>query len=158
MNTHFHIILYQPEIPPNTGNILRLCAATGCRLHLIGPLGFRLDAASVRRAGMDYRAWADVERWMDWPSYLQAHPTSMERTFMATTKGYKTYTAPQYQSGDRFLFGSESSGLPETLRANHSENLIRIPMAPQARSLNLANSVGIILYEALRQVAFPELI
>lgn len=156
MDDRFHIILYQPEIPPNTGNIVRLCAATGCTLHLVGPLGFRLDAASVRRAGMDYRAWADVRRWHDWEAYGQAHPATA-RIFPVTTRGGCGYTDFAYRPGDRFLFGSEGSGLPDAVRATYAETLVRIPMVPQARSLNLANSVGIVLYEALRQCDFPGL-
>lgn len=157
MNEPFHIILYQPEIPPNTGNILRLCAATGATLHLVGPLGFRLDAASVRRAGMDYRTWADVRRWNDWKSYWQTHPATA-RLFPVSTHGPRGYAEWAYQAGDRFLFGAEGSGLPEAIRFDHRETLIRIPMVEQARSLNLANSVSIILYEALRQVGFPGLL
>ena len=157
MNEPFHIILYQPEIPPNTGNIVRLCAATGSPLHLIGPLGFRLDAAAVRRAGMDYQGWADVRRWIDWAAYVDAHPPA-SRIFPVTTRGSQRYADFSYQPGDRFLFGSEGSGLPEAIRQAHAERLIRLPMVPQARSLNLANSVGIILFEALRQRNFPHLV
>ncbi|MEO5341177.1 MAG: tRNA (cytidine(34)-2'-O)-methyltransferase [Magnetococcus sp. MYC-9] len=156
MEPLFHIILYQPEIPPNTGNILRLCAASGAVLHLVGPLGFRLDAPAVRRAGMDYRLWASVQRWNDWQSYWQSHPPQA-RLFPVTTRGRRSHASWRYQSGDRFLFGSEGSGLPDAIRSAHQERLIRIPMVEEARSLNLANSVGIILYEALRQVGFPGL-
>ena len=156
MDATFHVILYQPEIPPNTDNILRLCAATGCTLHLIGPLGFRLDGAAVRRAGMDYGAWADVQRWNDWPSYWQSHPPAA-RLFPVTTQGATPYATWRYQTGDRFLFGAEGSGLPEAIHAAHSAHRIRIPMLAKARSLNLANSVSIILYEALRQAQFPGL-
>lgn len=157
MDTSFHIILYQPEIPPNTGNILRLCAVTRCTLHLVGPLGFRLDAAAVRRAGMDYQEWADVRRWRDWTTYCQEHPTAA-RLFPVTTRGTRRHTKQSYQPGDRFLFGSEGSGLPNTLLTTHAKTLIRIPMVYQARSLNLANSVAIVLYEALRQIDFPGLV
>ncbi len=157
MDERFHVILYQPEIPPNTGNIVRLCAVTGCTLHLVGPLGFRLDGAAVRRAGMDYREWADLRRWPDWESYWQAHPPTA-RLFLATTHGAGHYADRHYQPGDRFLFGSEGAGLPASLRAAHPDTLVRIPMMAQARSLNLANSVSIILYEALRQVGFPGLV
>ncbi|MEO5349181.1 MAG: tRNA (cytidine(34)-2'-O)-methyltransferase [Magnetococcus sp. YQC-3] len=157
MDAPLHIILYQPEIPPNTGNIVRLCAATGCTLHLVGPLGFRLDGAAVRRAGMDYREWADVRRWHDWAHYWQAHPLDA-RLFPVSTHGSRHYTEWSYRPGDRFLFGAEGSGLPESLRSRHQETLVRIPMVAQARSLNLANSVSILLYEALRQVGFPGLV
>nr|WP_227657446.1 tRNA (cytidine(34)-2'-O)-methyltransferase [Candidatus Magnetaquicoccus inordinatus] len=155
MNSLLHVILYQPEIPPNTGNIVRLCAASGSVLHLIGPLGFRLDAAAVRRAGMDYREWAEVRRWDDWSHYLTAHPPE-SRLFAVSTHATRFYNDWRYQPGDRFLFGSESAGLPSSLRHSFAESLIRIPMVSQARSLNLANSVSIVLYEALRQLAFPE--
>ena len=157
MDERFHIILYQPEIPPNTGNIVRLCAAAACTLHLVGPLGFRLDAAAVRRAGMDYREWADVCRWRDWDAYAQSHPAEA-RLFPVTTRGSHTYTAFSYQPGDRFLFGSEGSGLPEALLQTHAKRLVRIPMVAKSRSLNLANSVSIILFEALRQIDFPGLV
>lgn len=153
----FHIILYQPEIPPNTGNILRLCAATNTQLHLVGPLGFRLDAAAVRRAGMDYRSWAEVQRWHDWENYCENHPSS-ERLFPVSTRGSRHYGSFSYQPGDRFLFGSEGSGLPDGIRGRYEDSLIRIPMVSQARSLNLANSVSIVLYEALRQNYFEGLI
>lgn len=157
MDKRFHIILYQPEIPPNTGNILRLCAATGCTLHLVGPLGFRLDAAAVRRAGMDYRMWADVCRWHDWSAYQPSHPAAA-RIFPVTTRGQRCHADFSYQPGDRFLFGSESSGLPAAILEAHAATCIRIPMVSQARSLNLANSVAVVLYEALRQVGFSALI
>ncbi|MBF0161549.1 MAG: tRNA (cytidine(34)-2'-O)-methyltransferase [Magnetococcales bacterium] len=157
MDAAFHVVLYQPEIPPNTGNILRLCAASGCVLHLVGPLGFRLDAAAVRRAGMDYGEWAAVTRWNYWSSYWQSHPPGA-RLFLVTTRGSMPYTACAYQNGDRFLFGAEGSGLPEAIHAAHPHHRIRIPMLARARSLNLANSVGIILYEALRQLHFPGLL
>ncbi|MBF0183662.1 MAG: tRNA (cytidine(34)-2'-O)-methyltransferase [Magnetococcales bacterium] len=156
MNDNLHIVLFQPEIPPNTGNIVRLCAASGTMLHLIGPLGFRLDGAAVRRAGMDYREWAEVRRWQDWPSYLTEHPPE-SRLFAVSTHAERCYCACSYRPGDRFLFGSESAGLPEAIRTACRDTLIRIPMVPQARSLNLANSVSIVLYEALRQLSFPAL-
>ncbi|MBF0460194.1 MAG: tRNA (cytidine(34)-2'-O)-methyltransferase [Magnetococcales bacterium] len=157
MDTPFHVILYQPEIPPNTGNIVRLCAATHATLHLVGPLGFRLDGAAVRRAGMDYREWAAVRRWDDWAHYWHSHPPTA-RLFPISTHGTQAYSARSYQMGDRFLFGAEGSGLPDALREAHRENLVRIPMVAQARSLNLANSVSIMLYEALRQTGFPGLV
>ncbi|MEO5362041.1 MAG: tRNA (cytidine(34)-2'-O)-methyltransferase [Magnetococcus sp. DMHC-8] len=156
MDAPLHVVLYQPEIPPNTGNIIRLCAATGCTLHLVGPLGFRLDGAALRRAGMDYQEWAAVCRWQDWDSYQQAHPPAA-RLWLVTTHATRHHTEPRYQPGDRFLFGSEGAGVPETIRSAHQAHLIRIPMVARARSLNLANSVGIILYEALRQLEWPGL-
>ncbi|MBF0369161.1 MAG: tRNA (cytidine(34)-2'-O)-methyltransferase [Magnetococcales bacterium] len=156
----FQVILYQPEIPPNTGNILRLTAATGSSLHLVGPLGFRLDAAGVRRAGMDYRALAEVTRHADWPAYLSHeshHPGGS--LYGVSTHGERLFTDCDFQPGDRFLFGSEGAGLPEALRETcQKENrLIRLPMLPGTRSLNIANSVAVILYEALRQNGFPSL-
>lgn len=156
MTSTLHIILYQPEIPPNTGNIIRLCAATGCQLHLVGPLGFRLDAPSVRRAGMDYQEFAEVHRYNNWEAYQQKHPDPT-RLFPITTKACQYHHQTNYQPGDRFLFGSEGSGLPKTILDNHKKNLLRIPIIPQARSLNLANSVAIVLFEALRQIRFPGL-
>ncbi|MBF0186458.1 MAG: tRNA (cytidine(34)-2'-O)-methyltransferase [Magnetococcales bacterium] len=152
----FHVVLHRPEIPPNTGNIIRLCAVSDSVLHLVGPLSFRLDEASVKRAGMDYRELADVQRYRDWDDYL-ARTEPDVRTFALTTHGNRCYTKPEYREGDRFLFGSEGSGLPESIRNQYSESLLRIPMIPDARSLNLANSVSIVLYEALRQTGFPGL-
>ncbi|MBF0455775.1 MAG: tRNA (cytidine(34)-2'-O)-methyltransferase [Magnetococcales bacterium] len=149
----FDVILYQPEIPPNTGTIIRLCAATGTQLHLIGPLGFRLDAPAVKRAGMDYRELADVKRWSDWSAYRKANDREA-RTFALSTKGKQAHWQPDFIPGDRFLFGSEGSGLPESVLEKQADRIIRIPMSPKARSLNLAVSVSIVLYEALRQVEF----
>lgn len=152
----FDVILYQPEIPPNTGTIIRLCAASNCRLHLIGPLGFRLDAAAVKRAGMDYRELAEVQRWPDWASY-QDKNFDNSRTFAISTHGQTHYSQPDFRPGDRFLFGAEGSGLPDAVLQAHKERIVRIPMAAAARSLNLALSVSIVLYEALRQVEFEGL-
>ncbi len=156
MTAPFHIILHQPEIPPNTGNILRVCAATGAALHLVGPLGFRLDAPAVRRAGMDYRQWAEVKRWDDWSHYWRRHPPEA-RLFPVTTRGRVRYTEPDYRLGDRFLFGSEGGGLPSALLTEHSRRTLRIPMLPRARSHNLANAVTLVLYAALARVDFPGL-
>ncbi|MBF0124461.1 MAG: tRNA (cytidine(34)-2'-O)-methyltransferase [Magnetococcales bacterium] len=155
-----HIVLYQPEIPHNSGNIMRLCAATRAQLHLIGPLGFRLDSAAVRRAGMDYRDWATVRRYDNWSAFLADLPPAsggLERLFAFSTHGSIGYHQTDYQAGDLLLFGSEGSGLPEPLRRQFNDRLRRIPMAAPARSLNLANSVAIVLYEALRQLGFPQL-
>ncbi|MBF0159595.1 MAG: tRNA (cytidine(34)-2'-O)-methyltransferase [Magnetococcales bacterium] len=154
-----HILLYQPEIPHNSGAIMRLCAATQTQLHLIGPLGFRLDSAAVRRAGMDYREWANVQRHDNWPAFLTTlpSPSSLERLFVFTTHGSTSYHQTRYQPGDWLLFGNEGSGLPPDLRQQFAERLRRIPMADPARSLNLANSVAIVLYEALRQLDFQGL-
>ncbi|MBF0141947.1 MAG: tRNA (cytidine(34)-2'-O)-methyltransferase [Magnetococcales bacterium] len=152
----FHIILHQPEIPGNTGNIIRLCAAAGAVLHLVGPLGFRLDAAALRRAGMDYRQLADCRRHPDWNAYLEQEPAGSRR-FALTTRGESRPDEHAFRPGDRFLFGSESSGLPQALLEDHPGRRLRIPMRTDARSLNLANSVAILLYEALRQNHFPGL-
>lgn len=152
----FHVILHQPEIPANTGNIIRLCGAVGVVLHLVGPLGFRLDAAAVRRAGMDYRELARVERHADWTAYLETHPAG-GRLFPVTTHASLTYSRVAYRPGDRFLFGSEGSGLPPALRTAHAATAIRLPMTRGARSLNLANAVAIVLFEALRQNGFSGL-
>ncbi|MBF0426854.1 MAG: tRNA (cytidine(34)-2'-O)-methyltransferase [Magnetococcales bacterium] len=152
----FHVVLFRPEIPPNTGNIMRLCAATGVVLHLVGPLGFRLDAAAVRRAGMDYRHLATVRRHDDWDAYWASHPPEVP-FYLFSTHGQKPYTTCVFKPGDRFLFGSEGSGLPDVLRVQFRERLLRLPMSGAARSLNLANAVAVVVYEALRQNGFPGL-
>jgi tRNA (cytidine/uridine-2'-O-)-methyltransferase len=151
-----HVVLYQPEIPPNTGNIMRLCAATGSTLHLVGRLGFRMDEASLRRAGMDYREWATVLQHEDWAQFLP-HAPPPNRLFAFSTHGTRYYHEQAYQPGDGLLFGAEGSGLPLHLReaAARQAAVLRIPMVPRARSLNLANSVAIVLYEAMRQIGFP---
>ncbi|MBF0193136.1 MAG: tRNA (cytidine(34)-2'-O)-methyltransferase [Magnetococcales bacterium] len=151
----FHVMLFQPEIPPNTGTIIRLCAASNSRLHLIGPLGFRLDAAAVRRAGMDYRELADVQRWDDFSQYTD-NCSDNSRTFVISTHGKQIYSQAKFRPGDRFLFGSEGAGLPEAVIKSHGDRVLRIPMAHTARSLNLAVSVSIVIYEALRQVGFRD--
>ncbi|HOJ76835.1 MAG TPA: tRNA (uridine(34)/cytosine(34)/5-carboxymethylaminomethyluridine(34)-2'-O)-methyltransferase TrmL [Bacillota bacterium] len=151
-----HVVLYQPEIPQNTGNIARLCAATKTELHLIEPFGFIWDDQRLKRAGLDYWELVNIQRHLNFQTYLEKYPE--QRLFFATTKGGHPYTAFEYQTNDSLVFGPETRGLPEEiLKLNPSHN-IRIPMQPEARSLNLANSVSIILYEALRQMAFPELV
>ncbi|MBF0614617.1 MAG: tRNA (cytidine(34)-2'-O)-methyltransferase [Magnetococcales bacterium] len=147
------IVLHQPEIPQNTGAILRTCAATGAGLHLIGPLGFRLDSAGVRRAGMDYREWVTVQRWHDWEHFLQNLPADA-LLIAATTKARVRHVDYPFSPASWLLFGSEGSGLPEPILNHCAPHHIRIPMLPQTRSLNLAQSVAIILYEALRQNGF----
>jgi tRNA (cytidine/uridine-2'-O-)-methyltransferase len=150
MAAMFHVALYEPEMPANTGNIGRLCVATGCTLHLVGRAGFRLDAASVRRAGLDY--WHLVK--------LVLHDTladfeaalGVERLFVFSTHGETPYTTPSYRPGDVFLFGSESRGLPEEVRGRHASRLVRIPQSSEVRSLNLANAAAVAVYEGLRQV------
>jgi tRNA (cytidine/uridine-2'-O-)-methyltransferase len=149
----FHVILYQPEIPPNTGNIIRLCANTGCRLHLIAPLGFELDASSVRRAGLDYTELAIVHSHLRIADCLALLPDA--RLFAVETGGGCCYTEPAYQPGDALLFGPETRGLPADLvAAVPPERRISIPMRSGNRSLNLANAVAVVVYEAWRQRGF----
>lgn len=151
-NPLIHIVLVEPEIPPNTGNIARLCLAAGARLHLIEPLGFRIDDRALRRAGMDYWHEVDLRVWPSWDAFHAAHAPPEARWHLFTTKAQRTYWDAEYHDGDFLIFGRETKGLPESLLARHPDACIRIPMQPQARSLNLATSAGIALYEALRQV------
>ncbi|QDP73121.1 tRNA (uridine(34)/cytosine(34)/5-carboxymethylaminomethyluridine(34)-2'-O)-methyltransferase TrmL [Legionella israelensis] len=145
-----HVTLYQPEIPPNTGNIIRLCANSGARLHLIHPLGFTLDDKRMRRAGLDYHEWATVIHYDSEEAFIEQN--QQRRIFACSTKGNTRYTDIVYQDEDMLLFGPETRGLPEKLR--HLFQSIRIPMCEQSRSLNLSNSVAIILFEAWRQCEF----
>lgn len=147
-----HIVLHQPEIPANTGNIGRTCVATGTSLHLIEPLGFRLDEKSIRRAGMDYWEHLDVTRYMNYREFQDRHPGA--KIWMATTKAKKVYTDVVFGSDDYIMFGKESGGSPEEILVENEETCIRIPMMDEIRSLNLSNSVAIVLYEALRQNDF----
>jgi len=145
-----HIALWEPEIPPNTGNIARLCAATGVPLHLIGRLGFRLDDRSLRRAGLDYWDAVAIQRYS---SLAEFETTVRGRLFSFSAHATRLYTSVSYQPADCLLFGSETRGLPEEVLARHAENALTIPMpAGKVRSLNLANAVSIVLYEALRQL------
>lgn len=147
-----NIVLLEPEIPANTGNIGRTCVATGSRLHLIEPLGFRLDEKSIKRAGMDYWSKLDVSRYINYQDFIEKnHP---KRVFMATTKAKKAYTEVSFLEDDFIMFGKESAGIPEELLVDNEECCIRIPMLEEIRSLNLSNSVAIVLYEALRQQGF----
>ena len=148
-----HVILFQPEIPPNTGNIIRLCANTGCGLHLIEPLGFALDDARLRRAGLDYHEWAD----------LRVHPTLDDclaalapgRLFAVSTRGTERYDLVRYRAGDALLFGPETRGLPaEVLARVPPGQRLRLPMRPDQRSLNLSNAVAVLVFEAWRQLGF----
>ena len=150
-----HIILHQPEIPANTGNIGRTCVATGTSLHLIEPLGFRLDEKSIRRAGMDYWQQLDVTRYINMEEFQEKHPGA--KIWYATTKAKYSYTDVSYGPEDFIMFGKESAGIPEEILVEHPESCIRIPMLPAIRSLNLSNSVAIVLYEALRQQGFSQL-
>lgn len=147
-----HIILHQPEIPANTGNIGRTCVATGTSLHLIEPLGFHLDEKSIKRSGMDYWDKLDVTRYMNYNEFLTKNPGA--KIWMATTKAKKIYTEADFAAGDFIMFGKESAGIPEEILVENEENCIRIPMLEEIRSLNLSNAVAIVLYEALRQNDF----
>ena len=149
----FNIALYEPEIPPNTGNIIRLCANTGCKLHLIKPLGFDLDDKKLRRAGLDYREFAKIELWDTLKKFL--NESDGKRVFGVTTKGQKNYSDILFERGDILLFGPETRGLPnEILESIAPERKIRIPMKADSRSLNLANAASIVVYEAWRQLNF----
>lgn len=147
-----HIILHQPEIPANTGNIGRTCVATGTALHLIEPLGFRLDEKSIRRAGMDYWEHLDVTRYINFAQFQEKHPGA--KIWYATTKAKHLYTEASFGQDDFIMFGKESAGIPEELLVENEEACIRIPMMGEIRSLNLSNSVAVVLYEALRQNGF----
>jgi len=151
-----NIVLHQPEIPANTGNIGRTCVATGSVLHLIEPLGFRLTGKELRRAGMDYWEHLDVRRYMNFEEFaeqnLKHNPDA--KIWMATTKAKKVYTEAVFGEDDYIMFGKESAGIPEEILVEYEESCIRIPMLDQIRSLNLSNSVSIVLYEALRQQGF----
>ena len=152
----FDIALYQPEIPPNTGNIMRLCANTGCRLHLIHPLGFSLDEKQVRRAGMDYRDLAVVQEHASFAAFSVA--MQGRRVIALSTKVNRTYTQTAFEPGDVVLFGPETRGLPEALLLSLPDELkLRVPMLADSRSLNLSNTVAVVVYEMLRQHDFPEL-
>lgn len=152
-----HIVLVEPEIPPNTGNISRTCAATGTFLHLVKPLGFSIDDRQLKRAGLDY--WPFVKLFVHESLDAFIGEYASARMFLATTKGEKLYTEPSYQDGDMLIFGKETAGLPRDFIALRKKDTIRIPMSEDARlrSLNLSNAVSIVLYEALRQCAFPKL-
>lgn len=150
-----NIVLHEPEIPANTGNIGRTCVAANVRLHLIEPLGFRLDEKSLKRAGMDYWDKLDVTTYIDYDDFLRRNEGA--KIYMATTKAPKIYTDVSYGPDCYILFGKESGGIPEEILVNHRDECIRIPMAGSIRSLNLGNSVAIVLYEALRQNGFPDM-
>ena len=150
-----HIILHQPEIPQNTGNIGRTCVATGTSLHLIEPLGFRLDEKAIKRAGMDYWQHLDVNRYMNFEEFKEKHPNA--KIWMATTKAKHVYTDVEFGPDDFIMFGKESAGIPEEILVDYEETCIRIPMLPAIRSLNLSNSVAVVLYEALRQTGFSDM-
>lgn len=149
-----HVVLYQPEIPPNTGNIMRLCANTASRLHLIHPLGFSLEEQQLRRAGLDYREWADVSEHQSLAGYLGAQRP--RRLYAFTRDGDRLHTDVEYRPGDALLFGPESNGLPSDVLSHPAiAARVMIPMVARSRSLNLSNAVAVALYEALRQLGFP---
>jgi len=147
------IVLFEPEIPPNTGNVIRLCANTGCRLHLVRPLGFSLRDKQLQRAGLDYSELADIVQHEDWPACRSA--LAGRRLFAVTTRGMQRYQEPQYAAGDVFVFGPETRGLPAAVLAEFAaERRIRLPMKETSRSLNLSNAVAVVVYEAWRQLGF----
>lgn len=153
----FNIVLLEPEMPANTGNIGRTCVATGTKLHLIEPLGFKLNEKAIKRSGLDYWDKLDVEVYADFEEFLEKNPRAKQRLYMATTKAEKTYVDVTFEDGDYIMFGKESAGIPEEILVEHKENCIRIPMWGEIRSLNLSNSVAVILYEALRQHHFGDM-
>ncbi|WP_101047823.1 tRNA (uridine(34)/cytosine(34)/5-carboxymethylaminomethyluridine(34)-2'-O)-methyltransferase TrmL [Macromonas nakdongensis] len=151
----FHIVLVQPEIPPNTGNVIRLCANTGCRLHLIEPLGFSMDDKHMRRAGLDYHEYAEVRRHADWDTFVRDMAPHPERLFAMTTRGTRAVHEVAFQPGDWLVFGSETQGLRPELRERFpADQRLRLPMRAGQRSLNLSNAVAVVAYEAWRQNGF----
>lgn len=149
----FNILLYQPEIPPNTGNIIRLCANCGASLHLIEPLGFELEDKRLRRAGLDYGEWKDIQRHRNWEAFLRDQQP--QRLFAISTKGTQGFHQVAFQAGDWFAFGPETRGLPQTiLDSLPTNNVLRIPMLPNSRSMNLSNAASVLVYEAWRQLNF----
>lgn len=150
-----NIVLFEPEIPANTGNIGRTCVATGTKLHLIEPLGFSLSEKALKRAGMDYWSQLEVERYVNYEDFLQRNPGA--KIYMATTKAKKIYSEASYEPDCYIMFGKESAGIPEEILVEHPEECVRIPMIGETRSLNLSNSVAIVLYEALRQNQFDHM-
>jgi tRNA (cytidine/uridine-2'-O-)-methyltransferase len=149
-----NIVLHEPEMPANTGNIGRTCVATGSVLHLIEPLGFRLNEKEIKRAGLDYWDKLDVRRYVNFEDFLEKN--NNPRIYMATTKSKQTYVDVSYEDGAYIMFGKESAGIPEEILLDYKETAIRIPMLPDIRSLNLSNSVAIVAYEALRQQGFED--
>lgn len=148
-----HIVLFEPEIPPNTGNIIRLCANTGMQLHLIQPLGFELDDTRLKRAGLDYHEYARVQEHVNLQAFLDT--VKPPRVFALSTHGQRGFFDPSFQSGDAFLFGPETRGLPKAVRESlGQDHVLRLPMLKESRSLNLSNTVAIVAYEAWRQLQF----
>lgn len=151
----FHVVLVEPEIPPNTGNVIRLCANTGVQLHLIEPLGFPLDDARMRRAGLDYHEYVNMKVHRDWNAFIASEALNASRMFALTTHGSTPFATVKFQPGDVFVFGSETRGLAPALRDSFpASQRIRLPMRPNNRSLNLSNTVAVVVYEAWRQNGF----
>lgn len=150
-----HLALYEPEIPPNTGNIIRLCANTGVQLHLIHPLGFAMETKALRRAGLDYREWAQVHEHKDFTSFMQV--TGFHQIYALTTKAKDYSHQVTYADNDCLLLGPETRGLPEAVRSHALIHPVRIPMKADSRSLNLSNTAAIVVYQALAQLGFPDL-
>ncbi len=156
MNPPLHIALVEPEIPPNTGNVARLCAATGCRLHLVEPLGFGIDDKSLKRAGLDYWHLVDLVVHPSLDAFLEA--TADRTRWLLSTRATRTYAEAAFASGDVLVFGKETKGLPQSLLDAHPETALRVPMRPQSvRSINLSTTVGIVAYAALARLGFPGL-
>lgn len=152
-----NVVLLEPEIPANTGNIGRTCVATGTTLHLIKPLGFSLDEKALKRAGLDYWQHLDVRVYENFNDFLEKNPDASKKLYLATTKGHHVYSDAQYDEDAYLMFGKESAGIPEEILLDYEDQCFRIPMNPQIRSLNLSNSIAIVLYEALRQNHFASM-
>jgi tRNA (cytidine/uridine-2'-O-)-methyltransferase len=153
----FHIVLVEPEIPPNTGNVIRLAANTGCHLHLVEPLGFSMDDKHMRRAGLDYHEYATLKRHADWQAFLDVEIPDAQRMFTLTTRGTRSPYAVDFKPGDWLVFGSETKGISEQVRASFSpERCLKLPMREGQRSLNLSNAVAVTVFEAWRQNSFGD--
>jgi len=151
----FHVVLVEPEIPPNTGNVIRLCANTGAQLHLVEPLGFPLEDARMRRAGLDYHEYAEMQVHPNWQAFLNSTKPNPARIFAFTTHGSSLFSSLRFEAGDVFVFGAETRGLDPALRDSFpAEQRIRLPMRPDNRSLNLSNAVAVVVFEAWRQHNF----
>ena len=148
----FDVVLYRPEIPPNTGNVIRLCANAGARLHLVEPLGFSIDDKQLRRAGLDYHEWAEVRRHASWEAFTTSGAVAAERRFAFTTRAAQPFGAVAWRPGDGLVFGAETAGLPDAVRAGFpADRCVRLPMRAGQRSLNLSNAVAVAVFEAWRQ-------
>ena len=152
-----NIVLHEPEMPANTGNIGRTCVATGTRLHLIEPLGFKINEKQLKRAGLDYWDKLDVTVYDNYQDFLDKNPDAIGNTFMATTKANQVHSEVSYPKDCYIMFGKESAGIPEEILVDNEDHCVRIPMLPDIRSLNLSNSVAVVLYEALRQQNFEQM-